>query len=563
MRACLSVLLALAALAQQQSPRDAPAAPAGGTGVIRGRVIAGDTAVPLSYVRLTLQVDGWNGTPPVALTDTRGRFEFTDVPAGRFVIFAQGPQYRTHYGSASYPAPTPPNPPEPLTLAAGQILEKIDVVLPVVSAINGRVLDDDGVPVAGAQVSVVQLLPGSPDPRRGPTTSTDDRGAFRLAGVSPGDLLVEARFVQEPNEYRHSAFGGLPPPPGFLPTFYPGASSRDEAKTIHVAASEEITGLEIRLLRGSSRTYRLSGVILDSQGRPRSGANAGLEHRNSDSGGSTESLRLDDRGRFTVAGLSPGEYRIRFVPNQFILDPAEPREMADVPVTIADRDIGDLVVTTRPAVDVVGRVVFEGGTPPNARDLEIWARSGDPRAFATIVGRPVRVQPDLSFTLHEVFGPTLVRLHRFLPGWWLKRVSLGADDITDKPVNFQAGDSGRLQLVLSTRTASINGMVTDKSGQAVSGCYVTIFSADPDEWTIDATKTHMTRSTSDGHFEMRGLRAGKYLLVALPPTPGFDFYWNSRRVLPPVARLATEVNLLDGDARTIDLTLSPFPEVRK
>jgi hypothetical protein len=43
----------------------------------------------------------------------------------------------------------------------------------------------------------------------------------------------------------------------------------------------------------------------------------------------------------------------------------------------------------------------------------------------------------------------------------------------------------------------------------------------------------------------------------------FDLYWNSRRVLPPVARLATEVNLLDGDAGTIDLTLSTFPEVRK
>src|SRR5205823_6011621 len=145
-----------------------------------------------------------------------------------------------------------------------------------------------------------------------------------------------------------------------------------------------------------------------------------------------------------------------FIPNQFVDDAAEPREFANVPVKVADHDVDNVVVTTRPAVDLVGRVVFEGGTPPNARDLEIWARGGDLQAFRNRIGHPARVQPDLSFTLREVFGPTLVRLYRFPPGWWLKRVTLGADDITDKPVDFRAADSGRLQLVLTTRTAAID-----------------------------------------------------------------------------------------------------------
>src|SRR4029453_16919930 len=55
-----------------------------GTGRIRGRVLASDGAGPIR--RAQVRISGSDVAPKAALTDAEGRFEFRDLPAGRFTL---------------------------------------------------------------------------------------------------------------------------------------------------------------------------------------------------------------------------------------------------------------------------------------------------------------------------------------------------------------------------------------------------------------------------------------------------------------------------------------------
>ena len=59
-----------------------------GTGRIRGRVLASDGGGPIR--RAQVRISGSEVAPKASLTDAEGRFEFRDLPAGRFTLQATG-----------------------------------------------------------------------------------------------------------------------------------------------------------------------------------------------------------------------------------------------------------------------------------------------------------------------------------------------------------------------------------------------------------------------------------------------------------------------------------------
>ena len=84
-----------------------------GTAAIRGQVVAADTGVPLRRAQIRVFNTGGPGGGGMAQTDAQGRFELTQLPAGRYNISAS----RAGYVTMQLGQRAPNQPGTPLELA--------------------------------------------------------------------------------------------------------------------------------------------------------------------------------------------------------------------------------------------------------------------------------------------------------------------------------------------------------------------------------------------------------------------------------------------------------------
>src|SRR5262245_57707279 len=179
-------------------PTRDPRAPQSGTARLSGRIVAAQVGTPLRRAQVTLVSVG-TGTPTrrIATSDGDGRFEFTELPAGRFTVSAT----KAGYVSLEYGQKRPFESGTPINIADGERVEKIDFSLARGSVIAVRVTDDFNEPLAGAQVQVQRFQYGPDGQRRltgvnsaglFPFAGTDDRGEMRVYGLMPGEYVLSA-----------------------------------------------------------------------------------------------------------------------------------------------------------------------------------------------------------------------------------------------------------------------------------------------------------------------------------------------------------------------------------
>src|SRR5258705_8977910 len=141
-------------------------------GVIAGIVLDGER--PIRRAVVTLSTVEARPQDAVAWTDASGRFAFAYLPPGRYQVRAQ----KNGYQPAALGAETSYRPPAIIPLAADENHGGIAIRLQPFGVISGIVLDEDGDPVAGVQVSA--LTPGFQRRRRTlmhrSETMTDNRG---------------------------------------------------------------------------------------------------------------------------------------------------------------------------------------------------------------------------------------------------------------------------------------------------------------------------------------------------------------------------------------------------
>ena len=186
-------ILALAAPAEPQiAPRDAaprdPTQEVQGSGVIRGRITSLATGKPLrrAQVRLTAAEAS---TPRTASTPIDGRYEFRDIPPGRYTLRVE----RRGYLALTYGQRRPDEQGRPLEIADKEVIEKVDFALPRMGVISGRVLDELGEPIAGVTVWALQTRYFQGQRKlvaTGANTRTDITGQYRLLALPPGDYAV-------------------------------------------------------------------------------------------------------------------------------------------------------------------------------------------------------------------------------------------------------------------------------------------------------------------------------------------------------------------------------------
>ncbi len=573
-----TVYLGAQANRQAQPPqRDTPAqqaasemAPAKGR--IAGRVSAADTGRPVRRARVFLsgaQLRGGRGV----LTDDEGTFELTELPEGRYTVTAG----KTGFITLSYGQRRPLQAGIPIQLADGQQLTGLDFRLPRGSVIAGHVFDEAGDPLPGANVRVMRYEYAQGNRQLVPVgaAQTDDLGAYRVWGLNPGDYYVSA---VTPNFAPGGGRGFGPPgaPPGgrggrggapagasgneseqvgYAPTFYPGVPSVNEARAVSVGLSLEVPSIDFNVLL--VRTARISGRVTNPDGTattagnvllvPESGGRAGRG-----GAGSTFASRIDRDGSFSMAGVAPGRYVLRARG-----DAGDQPQFALQPLTIDGADLSNVTVILTPGATITGTVTFlnTGGTQaPNPATVRVAAPlvdSGDlgPNPIA-------RVEPTGTFTLSGVqAGSHLFRTQGSPRGWTLQSVTVNGRDATDAPLELRSGQTlSGVVFTFTDRLTEVNGTITDDRNTPVTDYTVLAFPTDEQLWNAQSRHIMTTRPDQNGKYQLRGLPAGDYYLVAVDPTEQGE--WFEPAYLAAHRTGASRVSLADGDVKTQDFTLT-------
>lgn len=563
-----------------------------GTATIRGHVIAADTGQPIAHAmvmltftptapppraaapvsppgqagRGTLPANGFR--PRQAVTDVQGGFEFSQLPAGTYRLAANPAQYSAQYLGMAYGATKPSgpggDPGKSIALADGQVFDKADLALPRGAVIVGRLTDEAGMPLTGAQIFGLFMMPGSTRGlRMGRSVTTDDLGQFRLYGLQGGEYVVvaEARGMtftppgmagpQQENDDART---------GFLTTFYPGTLDEESAMHVRTRAAAETSGIEFRMMTG--RMYRVSGFVTDSQGNPAPSAQVMLARRTAGSMGmSMSGSGTDAQGHFAMQNVAAGDYRIVVrlrQPQPGPQNSIDMGEVAVVPITVAGADLDNLAIVTTTGAAISGHVIFEP-TPPSvqqATQLRVFAALADPAGAPGIpTPPPASVKSDLSFSMKGLIGEYLLRVQGTPQDWYVKSVTTGATDLTDTPHTFKTQD--QVTVVISTRAAALEGTVTNAAGEPVGDAGIMMFAEDKASWRPNSLFTRRSMSSPKGTYRVAGLRPGRYYIVALPrerlnvPTATADAAY-----FEELAKGATTIVINEDETRTMDLKLA-------
>jgi protocatechuate 3,4-dioxygenase beta subunit len=232
-------------------------------GIVSGRVFDEESAKGIAGVEMRIS----SPPPNTTKTDADGRYRFARLRGGT---------YEVRIGEVEgYPRFSQRHQRErQVTARVAAEVSGIDFSLYRGLRISGIVLDEEGKPVPNAWVNGY----AGPNPTAQDSVQSDAQGRFTLAGYPP-NVQVE---------------------------FNAGNDGMTVAERTRVKVEDrDVSGVRLELITGGT----ISGVVVDSRGRPLSGLQLYARMPPPDNrGGAIHNTNPD--GSFTIRSLAPGEYDI-------------------------------------------------------------------------------------------------------------------------------------------------------------------------------------------------------------------------------------------------------------
>ncbi|HEU0122109.1 MAG TPA: carboxypeptidase-like regulatory domain-containing protein [Bryobacteraceae bacterium] len=446
-------------------------------------------------------------TPPEQFsvkTDESGTFRMTGLPAGDYFLTAD----RQGYLAAELGARSS------VSAKAGQEVAAPELKLVRQGVIAGRVVDAEGEPV---EFVSIQAIPAGGNTagmlmRGGVSATTDDRGEFRMARLTPGSY----RLLAAPGHRLNATpLGGQDQEPAMLdaPTYFPGSLEESAAAKIPVGSGEERTGVEIRLQR--TAVVRVSGrvdgdfprdvpvpVALQPLGS-QLGVSPGLRIGRF---GSTHSGTANAEGAFVIANVMPGEYVITANSHN-----RGQSHSAFAKIRVGQQDVENVQLHMQPPGRIVGHVSGDGGGKGPSQPFHIGLQASETGMPG---GAGAMVKPDGTFVMENVVRSRMRLLPTAPNGWYLKSVLVGNQPIQGKEFDL-AGPETRLELIFSDQPGAVEGTVRGGEGKSA-----VLLVPDGNEGAPPQGQwfKNILAEGEQGKFQIDSVAPGSYYVVACPPS---------------------------------------------
>ena len=560
MKIALAALFVSLALAQTPEPKPA---------VVEGKVVNSLTGEAIRKAELTLTTslmpDGFEamaaqiGLDPDVMANGPGAkgpkktFTATSDAAGKFKFeaVAPGDYYFTvkHAGfmDENYKATGPNRLEGEVHLTSGQALSEVEFRLVPQGAVAGKVVDEAGDPVGDAAVTASKYSYASGRRQLQPadTGTTNDRGEFRLGKLPPGRYYLSAEL---------SALNFLdstPPPPkdgspetGYVSTYFPRTTDVQQAEAVEVKAGGDVPGFVIHLQK--SRVVRVKGKLVGADGNPLKQAQIMLM-----SGARPGSMRMaavnDPEGKFEIANLSPGSYMAMTMQ----LNGSTPT-MTMQPLIVPNENLSDVKLGAAAEGSVTGKVTVAGDGKIAIKGLGIMVGGED----SPVMPATATVDESGAFTLKKISSaPYDLNLPRVPPGSYLKSVLWNGREKLGEPLDFSAGTTGDLQVILGTDGATFDAKVSRDDKPAADATVVLL----PEDAGRRHPETTRTESTDDtGHATFKDVPPGNYLVFAWEKVEQGD--WFDPAFVKAAANDAARVTIGPKDNQHVELKAIPAPK---
>jgi hypothetical protein len=379
------------------------AQPAQNPGVtVSGHVTAGE-ATKSRVIRVALTGPG---EVLSSIADSDGSFEFSNVKPGSYTAIA--------YASTSV------SPPMPLTVGVADIAD-LAIRLPDPKPVKGRITVQGNLPATTPLprvAFVLAQLPGIPASSASVPVYAQPDGSFTVS-LPPGERKISLAAGSTPPGYKVAAF-----------TY----GTTDLLKDVVRVAATDTAELRLTFDAGGITLVKVSGRVGNLI--TTHGVRVVLMHPTF---GSLEAPVNSD-GSFLFPKVMPGSYVARLSVSGLT---------AAQPVTVADHDVTDVVITYPRTFIVNGHVLIEGGAPDRAPSFIIEAKDTKPGAGPPTTGASI----NNLITMGMKDGVYNVSVRDLPAGYQLKSITYGTTDLQKAPLKIDGPSTWEIivRLVASPR----------------------------------------------------------------------------------------------------------------
>jgi hypothetical protein len=295
------------------------------------------------------------------------------------------------------------------------------------ASIAGRVIHADGAAAEGARVAVYALREGAPASIVGTAVSAYD-GRYEVGGLPAGEYAVGV------TPQRLRGFGGdsrrLTSPP--VETLYPGTTDRMKARPVTVFNGVATEGIDIWLEPAAQR-YAISGRVTWPEGLDPT--SLVIEFGGPDAVHKGIWYVHDPGGLFTIEGASRGTY--------VLLARGETHTGPLVGVAATDvfnDSVHDVRLALRSPGAIEGRLILEGGAPPDVGNLRITATQKLLTLSPLYPPDEAALNSAGQFTLPNLLGEYTLTVAGLPAGWRIRRVTRTGAALPDQRIAVPAGE---------------------------------------------------------------------------------------------------------------------------